>query len=163
MKRTMNLIALFAVLLVSVSAYTERVFEAADGFSAPELTLSNNDTAVSLSKLKGKYVLVSFWASSNAQSRMAAARYDDFNKNHSEERFCLLSVNFDRSERLFREIVRRDNLSAKSQFFVCGNDAESIIDSYRLASGFKSFLIDPQGKIIATNPSTDTLKNIVCN
>ncbi len=159
----MFVVALFAVLLVSMSAHTERVYEAADGFKAPDITIENSHSSVSLSDLKGKYVLVSFWASSNAQSRIMAAQYDDFQRNHSEERFCLLSINFDRSERLFREIVRRDNLSAKSQFFVSGNDAESIFETYHLSNGFQSFLIDPQGKIVATNPSNSTLQKFVCS
>lgn len=159
----MFIIAIFAVLLVSMSAHTERVYEAADGFSAPDLTVDNSHSALSLSDLKGKYVLVTFWASSNAQSRISAARYDDFSKSLDEERFCLLSVNFDRSERLFREIVRRDNLSAKSQFYVSGSNAETIFENYHLGNGFQSFLINPQGKIVATNPSNDTLKKIVCS
>lgn len=159
----MFIIAIFAVLLVSMSAHTERVYEAADGFNAPNLTVDNSHSALSLSDLKGKYVLVTFWASSNAQSRISAARYDDFSKSLDEERFCLLSVNFDRSERLFREIVRRDNLSAKSQFYVSGSNAETIFENYHLGNGFQSFLINPQGKIVATNPSNDTLKKIVCS
>lgn len=159
----MFIIAIFAVLLVSMSAHTERVYEAADGFNAPDLTVDNSHSALSLSDLKGKYVLVTFWASSNAQSRISAARYDDFSKSLDEERFCLLSVNFDRSGRLFREIVRRDNLSAKSQFYVSGSNAETIFENYHLGNGFQSFLINPQGKIVATNPSNDTLKKIVCS
>lgn len=159
----MFIIAIFAVLLASMSAHTERVYEAADGFNAPDLTVDNSHSALSLSDLKGKYVLVTFWASSNAQSRISAARYDDFSKSLDEERFCLLSVNFDRSERLFREIVRRDNLSAKSQFYVSGSNAETIFENYHLGNGFQSFLINPQGKIVATNPSNDTLKKIVCS
>lgn len=159
----MFIIALFAVLLVSMSAHTERVYEAADGFKAPDITVENSYSALSLSDLKGKYVLVTFWASSNAQSRISAARYNDFSKSQDEERFCLLSVNFDRSERLFREIVRRDNLSAKSQFYVSGNNAETIFEDYHLYNGFQSFLIDPQGKIVATNPSNSTLQKFVCS
>ena len=62
----MFVVALFAVLLVSMSAHTERVYEAADGFKAPDITIENSHSSVSLSDLKGKYVLVSFWASSNA-------------------------------------------------------------------------------------------------
>lgn len=159
----MLIIALFAVLLVSMSAHTERVFEATDGFSAPDITVENRHQSVSLSELRGKYVLVSFWASSNAQSRILASQYDAFARNINEERFCLLSINLDRSERLFREIVRRDNLSAESQFFVSGNDAAAISDTYHLSGGYQSFLIDPQGKILATNPSNSTLEKFVCS
>ena len=94
-------IALFIVLLFSVSANTERVYQAADGFKAPELTLTACDgSTVALSQLRGRYVLVSFWAAYDAESRIAASGYRDMALSMSEERFCLLSVNMDRSERL---------------------------------------------------------------
>ena len=69
-------IALFIVLLFSVSANTERVYQAADGFKAPELTLTACDgSTVALSQLRGRYVLVSFWAAYDAESRIAASGY----------------------------------------------------------------------------------------
>lgn len=151
-------IALFIVLLFSVSANTERVYQAADGFKAPELTLTACDgSTVALSQLRGRYVLVSFWAAYDAESRIAASGYRDMALSMSEERFCLLSVNMDRSERLFREIVRRDNLSAENHIHVDGSQANRIIHDYRLTEGFKSLLIDPKGRIVAMNPSIETL------
>ncbi len=56
MKKTMTIIVLFAVLLITVSAYPGRVYEAADGYKAPAITLTNSDTTMSLADLKGRYV-----------------------------------------------------------------------------------------------------------
>ena len=58
---------------------------------------------------------------------------------------------------LFREIVRRDNLSAENHIHVDGSQANRIIHDYRLTEGFKSLLIDPKGRIVAMNPSIETL------
>ncbi|WP_289738578.1 thioredoxin family protein [Paramuribaculum intestinale] len=157
MKKTMKVIVLFAVLVISVSAYSERVFEAAEGYNAPSMTIENSDTTLSLADMKGRYVIVTFWSSADADSRLRAYRYDEAAKLLPQERFCLLSVNFDRSERLFREIVRRDNLSAENHIHVDGSQANRIIHDYRLTEGFKSLLIDPKGRIVATNPSIETL------
>ena len=157
----MKVIVLFAVLVISVSAYSERVFEAAEGYNAPSMTIENSDTTLSLADMKGRYVIVTFWSSADADSRLRAYRYDEAAKLLPQERFCLLSVNFDRSERLFREIVRRDNLNAETQFHAQGEEASRIIDAYRLDNGFQSFLIDPQGKIVATNPDPETVARIV--
>ena len=107
--------------------------------------------------MKGRYVIVTFWSSADADSRLRADRYDEAAKLLPQERFCLLSVNFDRSERLFREIVRRDNLSAENHIHVDGSQANRIIHDYRLTEGFKSLLIDPKGRIVAMNPSIETL------
>ena len=156
----MKVIVLFAVLVISVSAYSERVFEAAEGYNAPSMTIENSDTTLSLADMKGRYVIVTFWSSADADSRLRAYRYDEAAKLLPQERFCLLSVNFDRSERLFREIVRRDNLSAENHIHVDGSQANRIIHDYRLTEGFKSLLIDPKGRIVAMNPSIETLTKI---
>ena len=161
MKKTISVIVLFAVLVISVSAYSGRVYEAAEGYKAPLFKVEKSDTLVSLADLRGRYVLVNFWASTDAQSRLRANDYDALGDYYPGERFCHLSVNFDRSERLFREIVRRDNLMAETQFHVQGDDAAEIIDAYRLDKGYRSFLIDPDGMIVATNPDTRTLASIM--
>lgn len=162
MKKTMMFIVVFAVLIIFVSAYTNKVVDAKEGYIAPALTINYDETTVNLNELKGKYVLLSFWASIDAKSRVACNEYTTFEKNvQNKERFCLLSVNFDRNERLFREIVRRDNLNAKTQFNVQGDDAKEIKGTYHLNDGYKTFLIDPIGRIIATNPSTTKLNEIL--
>ncbi len=159
------MIAIFGVFLCLVSAMNQRVYEAADGYKAPALSFTSNDTCVSLTALRGNYVLLNFWASSDAQSRLAAAEYDKLSQTSSLEgkRFCLLSVNLDRSERLFREIVRRDNLSAEKHFYVTGDEASRISADYHLAGGLRAFLVDPQGRIVAVNPSSSTLTQVLSN
>ena len=162
MKKTMYFIAFFAVLIISVSAHTGRVSEAAKGYNAPlfELT-TDSDSTFSLADMKGRYVLLTLWNSENPGSRIDVNRYQAFARNADKERFCLLSVNFDRSERLFREIVRMDNLSAESQFNVQGAKAREIAQSYNLSAGYNAYLIDPVGKIVAVNPSDSMLASII--
>lgn len=163
MKKTMTVIALFAVLLITVSAHTGRVYEAADGYKAPAFTISKSDSTLSLADLKGRYVLLTFWASNDASSRVSAGNYNSFAEQANEEQFCLVSVNMDNNETLYNEIVRRDNLNAKSQFHVQGDEASRLKEEYRLKNGFNSYLIDPTGQIIATNPSELTLTQVLRN
>ncbi len=159
----MTVIALFAVLLITVSAHSGRVYDAAEGFKAPAFTLSKSDSTVSLADLKGRYVLLTFWASSDAESRVNAGNYNSFANKAAGEQFCLVSVNMDRNENLFNEIVRRDNLNAKTQFHVQGDEASTLKEEYHLKNGFNSYLIDPTGKVIATNPSELTLTQVLRN
>lgn len=162
MKKTMMFIVFSAILLVSVSAHTDKVVDATNGYSVPALTLESENNNISLNELKGKYVLLTFWSSTDAISRVACNEYTAFEKDaNAEEQFCFLSVNFDKCERLFREIVRRDNLKAETQFYVQGDNMTKIKNTFHLEDGYKSFLIDPIGRIIATNPSTATLKKIL--
>ena len=161
MKKTIRIIVFFAVLLVSISAYTGKVVDAKEGYKIPSLTLIGNNTQINLNELKGKYVLLSFWASTDAISRVACNEYSAFAKNaEAEERFCFLSVNFDRSEMLFNEIVKRDRLQAETQYFAQGDKASRLMADYQLENGFSTYLIDPQGRIVAKNPSTQHLNEI---
>lgn len=153
----MMYVVLFAVLVVSVAAYSGRIYQAVDGFKAPGFSAVGLDTTLSVENLKGRYVLVNFWASTDADSRIAAYEYGAFSKSVSEEQFCLMSVNLDRSERLFREIVRKDNLNAKAQFRVSDADYSRVAGDYNLTRGLRSFLVDPSGRIVATNPSPSDL------
>lgn len=162
MKKTLKFIVIFAVLLVSISAYSGKIIDASNGYIAPSLNLRNEQKSVSLENLKGKYVLLSFWSSTDALSRVACNEYTAFEKEISaEDQFCLLSVNFDQSNGLFQEIVRRDNLNPKSQFYVQGDEAKKIKEKFHLEDGYNSLLIDPTGRIISTNPSTSTLKKVL--
>lgn len=61
MKKTLSYIAFFAALILLVSAYSERVIKAEEGYTAPEIEMLANDSVnVSLQNLRGKYVLVNF-------------------------------------------------------------------------------------------------------
>ena len=79
-------------------------------------------------------------------------------KADKEQQLSLISVNLDPSEALFREIIRRDGLSESSQWHVEGPQAGRISDAYNLRHGLSSFLIDPEGRIIAVNPDREQLK-----
>ena len=164
MKKTMSIIAIFAVFLVSVAAYSDKAVDASQGYTAPVFTIGQGENKMSLDQMKGKYVLLTFWASSDAKSRIACQQYSSFTReNQQEDEFCHISVNFDRSEALFNEIVKRDKLQAKTQYFAQGDKASRLMADYQLENGFNTYLIDPQGRIVAKNPSTQHLNEILSN
>ncbi|MBQ9077412.1 MAG: hypothetical protein IJY31_06170 [Muribaculaceae bacterium] len=163
MKKTMSIIVIFVVFLISVSAHTGKIIDASEGYTAPAFTIDNGDIAVSLAGMKGKYVLLTLWASSDASSRIACNEYTAYARSIENEgkQFCHLSVNFDRSEKLFRELVKKDGLDAKTQFYAQDEAVLMFKQNYHLEEGFQSFLIDPHGKVIAKNPSAESLTQIL--
>lgn len=168
MKKTMVIIALFVVLIFTVSSRTDRDVRASSGFEAPELRLTSlaDSSVIELGNYKGRYVLVNFWAASDAESRIAAHGYDRLGAAATTamaERLCLLQVNLDRSERLFREIVRRDRLNEAQQFSVSAGDNSAVKHKYNLDSGMQSYLIAPDGKILAVNPSEEEVKKLLAS
>lgn len=164
MKKTISLIAIFTVLLFSVSAGYDREPKPVQGSQAPWFEVKTTDgSTISLSQMRGRYVLVSFWASNDACSRINTTLYDRFLKADPDgEKLSLLSVNVDRSERLFRETVRRDRMDAESQFHVFGNEASQLMHRYgQNTTDCQSFLIDPQGVVVAVNPDVEALAAVL--
>jgi hypothetical protein len=76
------------------------------------------------------------------------------------EHVSLVSVNIDRNQRLFEEIMRRDGLNEKSQYYVQPGGASDLIRKFNMGNGLQSYLIDPQGTITAINPSTEILASL---
>lgn len=159
----MVIIAILGFLLLASSAGTERYFKTAEGLKAPFFgMLASDGNTVSTSDFAGRFVIVNFWASNDAGSRMAAKLYDGYVESVGEERVTLLSVNFDNNRELVNEIVRRDNLEAKSQFNVQSKSSiEAILEKFDMHDGLKSFLLNPEGRIVAINPSVATIASVV--
>ncbi len=162
----MFIIVLFAALIALFTAATDRAVDGAKGSKAPVFKIERADSLVQLDNLKGEWVLLQFWSSADASSRLAAKEYSRLHSaitdSAGNERFRHLAVNFDRSSSLFREIVRRDGLNAESQFYVGdGQMRSSIARNYHLDAGMKAFLINPDGQIVAVNPSAQAIREAI--
>ena len=156
MKKTMLCIVSFALMLVSLSASVDKDRDAQIGHTAPTFEVERNGSAASLQQMRGKRVILSFWSAADAQSRMEQNRIDAMARKAASlhKDVEVLSVNFDRSERLMDEIVSYDNLDPSSQFHVgTPDDAAAVRDAFQLHNGLRTFIIDEQGKIICADPT----------
>lgn len=145
-------------MLIASSATGRNVFGTRIGDTIPMLTVNDSEKAFSLSSLRGQYVLLSFWTSTDASSREAVNRYDKALR--AKEGSCGLahvSVNLDSSTALFREIAKIDGLDMKAQFGAQSSNPEKIMADFALEKGLGTYLIDPKGKIIAFNPEIANL------
>lgn len=159
MKKIMFLGLLFVALVTSGKIVQTQETELKEGRPTPELIVGNSDSTINLHSLGGKYVLVDFWSAADAASRLKSNEYNTLGleENSNVER---ISINFDRSRRLFEEIVSRDCLNRDSQYHVNAEHAGKIIRDFHLQDGYKSYLIGPNGRILAVNPDMDYLKNM---
>ncbi len=160
MKKTILIFALFLGLLITSSGFNRTGLNTAIGKLAPEIASFDIEQVIKNSEKQGRYVLLSFWSSSDGQSRRKVNEYDLWLSDHIMANLDMVAINFDQSEGLFREIVRRDGLSASSQFNVGGNTARQIIRDYHLDDGYGSILISPNGQIIAHNPTVGQLADV---
>ena len=159
MKKQLLLIVIAAFIFIFTSAQLETPADSRIGYTAPGFSVENDGSKVELQKLRGAFVLVAFWSSTDAESRIATIAYDRLAHNHAEMEF--VAVNFDPSAAVYDEIVRIDNLAAESQFRDAEGSASSIYKAYRLEDGYCSMLISPEGKIVAVNPSAETIESYI--
>ena len=158
MKKTLiAVVAVFALLLVFTSAQSTAPADGKVGSVAPNISLRNAHTAFSLQQMRGKYVLLSFWSSQDAQSRFDNAQYEQAALDND---IAYVGINFDPSEVVFNEILKIDRLKSNSQFRVAGNMAEMLSKSFHLENHYATYLISPQGEVISRNPSVDELAKI---
>ncbi|MCM1400614.1 MAG: redoxin domain-containing protein [Bacteroides sp.] len=165
MKKTMIIIALFVVLIFTMSSRTDRDYRASVGYAVPELSLTtlSDSSLVNLADMRGHYVMVNFWAAYDAESRVAAGEYERAMRVFAPEQLRLLQVNLDPSSRLFREIVRRDGLNEAQQFTVSASHVQAVERAFNLGNGLQSYLIDPKGNIVAVNPSPQDVAEIIAS
>ena len=162
MKKIFSMIALIVVLLSTVSAHTDVYFRIAKGMKAPRFEVEGVDgLTVSPSDMKGRFVIVNFWVSTDADSRIAANLYDDFVENCPVGKISLVSVNLDDNTSLVREIVRRDGLNVNSQYTINIAKSHDVIRRNNLDRGLNSYLVSPDGRIIAVNPTLNTLASLI--
>lgn len=166
MKKTMKLMMSLFVVLVFSSAFTGSGIAPVRGSIAPAVKLNDKNNVLAPAQHQGKYLLLNFWSAADGKSRLKANELNTAVKelngsDGNDPKVSLVSVNFDRSEKLFREIVKRDNLDAQSQFYATGKEADKLRRAYNLHKGLSSFLIGPDGRILAVNPDKKDLTKIL--
>lgn len=162
MRKTLTTIAIIAVLFVFTSSYNAYDVNTKVNSFAPNFSVSNSDNdKLLLSELRGDFVLVNFWSSQDATSRIKNIIYDKFIQN-SKMPIRLVSINYDQSNLLYQEIIRHDNLNGSSQFHDKDGKNSEAYKRYHLETGFNSYLINREGKIIAINPTKLQLTEFIC-
>lgn len=160
MKKTIVILSLFIGLLITSSGFNKTSLNTSIGKELPAIADDEISKALEQCEHDGKYVLINFWSTADGGSRQSVNDYTAWLNTHGNGKIDLLSVNFDKSEKLFKEIVRRDGLNDEMQFNVSGNLAQQIKDEFHLDNGYGSLLIDPKGQIIYHNPTAEDLNRI---
>ena len=158
---------IFVVLLISsLTSFVEKDKPTGGlnvGDIAPDFkikTMSTEQQPIqNLSKMKGKYVLLSFWASYDAQSRMQNVSLSNaLRSSHNVE---MVSISFDEYQSIFKETVRKDQIVTPTCFVETEGEDSGLFKKYRLNRGFTNYLLDGNGVIIAKNISAADLSAYV--
>ena len=120
------------VLLLSLTAFIDKN-QPTSGLSvgniAPNFTLRryNSEETTDLKALRGKYVLLNFWASYDADSRVKNALLSHEMENLSQ---CvtMVSVSFDEYASIFDETIKQDQIENAYCMVDTSGEASSLFD-----------------------------------
>ncbi len=132
------------------------------GSDALDFTQSDiKGNAVSLSSLKGKYVLIDFWASwckpCRDENPNVVKAFDKFNTKN----FTILGVSLDKEKDPWIKAIEKDNLKwtqvSDLQYW---NNSAAVM--YHVQGIPQNFLVDPNGKIVGKNLRGAELESKLC-
>jgi len=120
--------------------------------------INNEGENVSLSELKGKYVLLDFWASWCGPCRQENPNLVRLYKKYNKKGFDIFSFSTDDNIKSWEKAVEKDSISWTS--VIDKNGSYSKMSAlYNVRAIPASFLINPEGIIIAKNLRGKSLEN----
>lgn len=138
------------------------------GHVAPDFTASLiNGETFTLSALRGDYVLLDFWGSWCGPCRMENPElvklYNEYqlNVSSSSPNFNIVSIAVETNEASWRNAIVNDGLIWDNHIYEKGRFKSPIVTSYGVKEIPTKYLIDPEGNILATNPSFEEIRNIL--
>jgi peroxiredoxin len=138
-----------AVPVLAFHQSVQNMFKTGMGSVAPDFTLPTPEgKTLALSSLKGKYVLLDFWASwcgpCRAESPNMVKMYQKFHPKGLE----ILSISLDDNKDKWISAIKKDNLKW-NHVSDLGGWQSAAAKMYTVTSIPQTFLLDKEGKIIA--------------
>lgn len=119
------------------------------GSAAPEIALPDTEGHISkLSSLRGKYVLIDFWAAWCGPCRQEAPNLVKVYNKYKDKGFEIFSVSLDRDKKSWISAIRSDNLDWHhvSDLKYWQSD---VVNLYGFSGIPYTVLVDPEGNIVA--------------
>lgn len=160
--RAYVLIASVALLGMSAGSKKAKLTEGVNpGDLAPRIEFLVNDAKASFHNQLGRYTLLNFWAAYDAESRARNVQLANEVNKFGPDKIAMCSISMDEKESIFTETVKIDKLDLSTQFHEGLGKESELYKKYDLRKGFKNFLINDEGVIIAANVTPEKLTEIL--
>ncbi|MES1221855.1 MAG: TlpA disulfide reductase family protein [Bacteroidota bacterium] len=147
MRKIQKIFYILPALFFSLAANSQLSF----GDHAQEITLpSVNGDTLRLSSLKGKVVLLDFWASWCGPCRYSNKKLVKLYPKYKEKGFEIFGVSLDDNSKNWKKAVEKDKVSWLQVIDHGGWDAQTAM-KWHIDAIPTSYLIDRDGKLIAMN------------
>ena len=124
------------------------------GKMAPEITLPNiSGQTRALSSLKGKVVLLDFWASWCGPCRKENPNVVSVYNKYASKGFDVFSVSLDENKSAWEAAIKKDGLVWNNHVSDLGGWKSAVVPTYEIESIPFPVLIDKEGKIVAMGES----------
>ena len=127
------------------------------GQMAPEISLPNaKDSIVKLSSLKGKVVLIDFWASWCGPCRASNPGVVRLYAKYKTKGFEVLGVTVDTKKDAWLKAIRQDNITYTQVINNGGENSPAAVYGIRFIPS--TFLLNKKGQIVAIDLEPDDLE-----
>lgn len=128
------------------------------GSVSPEIALPDQSgNVVKLSSLRGKVVLIDFWASWCGPCRVSNRSMNSVYSKYKDKGFEVFAVSLDASKQPWNSAIKQDNTKWLQVIDVQAVRGNKLISTWGLNYIPSTFLLDKQGKIVAQNPEKEEL------
>ncbi len=161
MTRIVKTFLAVAVLLTATS-FTNPSGTPEAGQKAPEIALPSPDgKIIKLSSLKGKVVLLDFWASWCGPCRKANPNVVKLYEKYKNQGFTVYSVSLDQSKQKWQQAITKDGLSWENHVSDLKFWYSKAAEDYGIEAIPATFLIGKDGVILDTDLHGNSLETAV--